>query len=106
MVFRTKYTELGAQDLSDILDYIKDVLLNPTAAERFFREVNKKRQNISKNPFMYPLSRDEKLRALGYRAAAIGNYLLFYVVDEAVKICYIVRIVYGKRDLVALFEEE
>ena len=51
---------------------------------------------------MYPLSRDERLNAEGYRAVIIRNYMLFYVVDEADMVVYIVRIVYGKRDLVEM----
>ena len=102
MDFRVRYSEQAAQDLSDVIGYISDVLCNPVAAERFYNEVNEKRRNISKNPFMYPLSRDEKLNADGYRVVIIRNYLLFYVVDEANMVAYIVRIVYGKRDLVEM----
>ena len=105
MDFQVKFTEQGAEDLYDVIKYLNDVLLSPAAAERFYNEVDIKRNNISKNPFMYPLSRDERLSAEGYRTAVIGNYLLFYVVEEAVSLAYIVRIVYGRRDLTALLEE-
>ena len=61
---------------------------------------------ISENPFMYPLSRDESLRARGYRAAIIGNYLLLYFVNEDNVVVYITRIVYGRRNLADLSEEQ
>jgi len=105
MVFRIKFTEQAAEDITDIVSYISDELHSPGAARRFFNEVNKKLDKISGNPFMYPLSRIDKLRAKGYRAAAIGNYLLFYIADEADTVAYIARIVYGSRDLELLSEE-
>ena len=104
MDFRIKFTEQAAEDITDIVKYICDELHSPGAARRFYHEVNKKLDKISGNPFMYPLSRIDKLRAKGYRAAAIGNYLLFYIADEANTVAYITRIVYGSRDITALFE--
>ena len=103
MSFRIKFTELAAQDLSDIVEYISEKLYSPGAAERFYSEVDKRLDKTSENPFIYPLTRDEKLSAEGYRVAVIGNYLLFYLVDEVNMIAYIIRIVYGKRDIIAIF---
>ena len=99
MAFQVKFSERAATDLSEIIGYISDVLLNPIAAEHFYNEVDKKRQHIRENPKMYPLSRDERLKAKGYRVAVVGNYLLFYIVDDENAIAYIIRIVYSKRDL-------
>ncbi|MCL2010864.1 MAG: type II toxin-antitoxin system RelE/ParE family toxin [Synergistaceae bacterium] len=106
MDFQVKYSEQAAQDISDIIEYICGVLHNPGAAECFYDEVNKKRQNISKNPFMYPLSRDEKLNAEGYRVVVIRNYLLFYFINEADMIVYIARIVYGRRDFISITQNQ
>ena len=104
MAFRIRFSEQAAQDLSDIVEYISNVLCNLGAAERFYNDVNKKLNNISGNPFMYPLTRYEKLSAEGYRVAVIGNYHLFYLVYEAESIAFIVRIIYGKRDVTAIFK--
>jgi len=103
MDFRVKLSEQAAQDVSDIIEYICDVLYNPGAAEHFYSEVNKKRGKISENPYMYPLSRDKKLSAECIRTAIIGNYLMFYSVDEANNTACIIRIIYGKRDLISIF---
>jgi len=105
MVFQVKFSQQAARDLSDVIKYISDVLCNPDAAERFYGEVGKRLNLISENPYMYPLSRDERLKADGNRAAVIGNYLLFYLIDETNALAYITRVVYGKRDITALHEE-
>lgn len=106
MDFRVKFSNQAAVDLSEIINYISDVLHSPGAAERFYNEVDKRLNLISKNPFMYPLSRDDRLSSEGNRAAVIGNYLMFYMIDEANTHAYITRIVYGKRDIIALFNEQ
>ena len=103
MDFQVKLSKQATQDLWDIIEYINDVLFNHDAADQFYNEVNKKLNKISENPFIYPLSRDKQLLAKGYRTAVIGNYLMFYSVDESVKAAYIIRIICGKRDLGAVF---
>ena len=103
MDFRISFTEQAAKDLTSIIEHISDVLYSPGAAEKFYDEVGKRLGKIRENPFIYPLSRDAKLNAEGYRVAVVGNYLMFYLVDEANAIAYIVRIIYGKRDIASVF---
>ena len=104
MGFRIKFSNQAAQDFSDIVEYISDKLYSPTAAERFYQETGKRLGKISENPFIYPVSRIDRLSADGYHVAVIGNYLMFYLINEADSIAYIVRIVYGKRDISAIFK--
>jgi len=105
MAFKVKYSEQSVDDLADIISYISDKLCNPRAAERFFIAVTEKTELIGENPYMYPFHHDKKLRAEGYRFAVVGNYLLFYVIDDGNSIVNIIRIVYGKRNLSVIFEE-
>ena len=104
MGFRIKFSDQAAEDFSSIIEYIHDKLYSPSAAERFYRETTKKLNKISENPYIYPVSRDEKLSVRDYRVAVIGNYLMFYLIYEADTIAYIVRIIYGKRDITAAFK--
>ena len=102
MGFRIKFTNQAALDLSKIVEYIRDELYSPKAAEHFYHNVDKKLKKIRENPLMYPLSQDELLRAKGYHTVVIGNYLLFYLINEDTNIIYISRIIYSKRDLTAI----
>jgi plasmid stabilization system protein ParE len=102
MDFRIEFSAQAADDLEAIIEYISRTLRNPIAAERFYSSVDKKLAMIRSNPKMYPLARDEKLRTGGYRAAVIGNYMMFYLLDEAVSVASISRIVYGRQNLSAL----
>ncbi len=42
--------------------------------------------------------------SVGLRGVLIGEYILFYQVSE--NLIEVVRVVYGKRDLIALFKPE
>ncbi|MCL2698658.1 MAG: type II toxin-antitoxin system RelE/ParE family toxin [Oscillospiraceae bacterium] len=102
MGFRVDYSPKARMDFLGTLEYISDDLSSPKAAERFNENLTKKEIFISENPFMYPLSRDEKLRAAGYRCAVVGNYSMLYLVDEEKSKVTIARIIYGARDLTAI----
>ena len=105
MAFKVKYSEQASDDLADIIRYINDVLCNPRAAERFFIATTEKIKLLRENSYLYPLHHDKQLRAEGYRFVAVGNYLMFYVIDDGNSIVNIVRIVYSKRNIPAIFEE-
>ena len=105
MGFSVQYTEQAEEDLNSILQYMNDELFSSQAAERFYKAVNKRLRLLCDNPRMYPLHHDEKLHAGEYHYAVIGNYLMFYTVDDECSIVSIIRIVYGGRDLSAVFLE-
>jgi addiction module RelE/StbE family toxin len=106
MVFKVDFSEQAADDLDEIIRYISGELCNPQAAERFFNAVDKKRGLLREQPYMFPLYHDEKLSADGYRFSAIGNYVLFYLVDDEKSVVSIARILYGGRDIPSVFYEE
>ncbi|MCL1884419.1 MAG: type II toxin-antitoxin system RelE/ParE family toxin [Defluviitaleaceae bacterium] len=108
MAFRVKHTEQSYDDLDGIIEYISEELFNPQAAERFYNNVAEKIERLKANPYMFPLYHDEKLNAKGFRFAVIGNYLMFFAIDErdgGNKIVNILRIIYGRRDMHDVFND-
>ena len=103
MAFSVRYSEQAADDLEEILTYIKDVLFSSQAAYSFYKAVEKKLVQLSDNPYIYPLHHDDTLRQKGFRFTAAGNYLLFYTINDDDSSVNIVRILYGKRDLPSAF---
>jgi len=86
-----------ATDLEAIADYIAQG--NPPRALTFIREIRAKIRLVGKQPQIYQLRPELGERA---RVAAVGRYLiLFRIVGEIVRI---ERVVYGGRDLPALFQ--
>ena len=99
MIFKVKYSQRAADDLDEIIRYINDELCNPQAAERFYNAANKKLGLMQENPYMFPLYHDKRLKDKVVRFAVIGNYLMFYMVDNDSSIINIARILYGSRDI-------
>jgi toxin ParE1/3/4 len=105
MIYKVRYSERAAGDLADIISYISDELCNPQAAERFYHSVSEKLGLLREHPYMFPLRHEGKLNAEGVRFAVIGNYLMFYLVDDDNSVVNIARILYGRRDIPSVFEE-
>ena len=105
MIYKVDFAEHAAADLSEIIRYISEELYNPQAAGRFYNEVDEKRKLLCEHPYMFPLHHAEELSAEGIRATVIGNFVMFYVVDDEKSIVSIIRILYGRRDIPSVFGE-
>ena len=106
MDYDVVFSEEAEDDLECIISYITEELRSPQSAARLFAAVSRKLELIRDNPYIYPTHHIEQLHSKGYRFAVIGNYLMFYTIDEEKSRTYIVRIVYGKRNLSDLFTQE
>jgi len=72
MAYRTKLSDLAAEDLDEILRHYREELFLPQSAKRFYNAVSKQIDLIDDNPHMYPLHHDEKLRNEGYRFVTLN----------------------------------
>src|SRR3982074_461680 len=86
-------------DLDTIAAYIAQD--NPPRGGSFLGEIGTQIRAIGQNPLLYQLRPEI---GEGARMAAVGRYVvLFRMIGEAVRI---ERVVYGGRDLLALFQQE
>ena len=90
-------------DLRSSVNYIKNTLQNPIAANNLKDEVKKAYKKIKENPFFYAAVPNEFLASLGYRFKVVKNYIIFYYVFG--KTINIVRFLYGKRDWMNILGE-
>lgn len=100
MAYKVVETSLAARDLEGILQYMAYSLANPVAASSFADEVEKCYADLERSPLIYEQCRDRRLHALGYRKAAIKNYILIYKVEEAQNTVYILRYFHGRQNYV------
>ncbi len=99
MAYNVRIMEKAEQDLSEIVTYISETLCNPQADDSLLAEFLEEKENISENPYMYPLSNDLHLQAEGYhRFLFKKNYVALYLIDDDKKIVSIMRIFYAKRN--------
>ena len=88
-----RYLETAERDLYDIFEYImKD---KPGVAASLLEEIDQSIFNLSVNPELGVVPKDDRLKKLGYRVLIIQKYLVFYVAkDEFIQIR---RVLHGAR---------
>jgi toxin ParE1/3/4 len=89
---------LASRDLSEIADYFAET--NMEVGERFFREFNRKCQQL----ITFPSSGKSygSIRS-DLRGLSLEGYIIFYrILDEGIEI---LRVVSGRRNLESLFDE-
>ncbi|MDX9788438.1 MAG: type II toxin-antitoxin system RelE/ParE family toxin [Desulfobacterales bacterium] len=88
-----RYLATAERDLDDIFQYIiKD---NPVAASSLLEEIDRSISNLSSNPELGVVPKDDRLKKLGYRVLIIRKYLVFYVIKN--EVIQIRRVLHGAR---------
>ena len=88
-------------DIVSIYRYIKDELLNPTAASKFIKDTDEAATSLESLPYSHMVRLDSKLfgglekRQFFYRK----NYVMFYVIFEDRKLVRIIKVAYSPSDL-------
>ena len=100
--------EIGAQaqsDITDIMRYIGQVLLEPRTAGNLYRLLKEEILSLNQMPERYPYEDDDRLRALGIRKLLVKNYKVLYFVDTERQLVQVARVVYAGRDISRLLDE-
>ena len=97
-IFEVNVTEPAEDDLRDIAIYISSQLNAPVTALNMIQTIKTAIARLETMPLSYPLVRDDRLAALGYRLLPVKNYIVFYVVNEREKTVDVDRVLYGRRD--------
>ena len=84
------------RNLLEIDEYLSQFY--PSTPAKFFSELDKKIQLLKDQPYMCPkYMHNEK-----YRRLIVGDYLLFYVVNDEDKEIVVHRILHGSQDITKL----
>ena len=91
--YQIRYLRTAETDLIDIFEYIqKD---NPSAAVQQLERFDQSISQLSRNPYLGVMPKDDRLKRLGYRILIIDKYLVFYVVKT--NTVQIRRVIHGAR---------
>ena len=104
--YDVRLTDTVDADFGEIFDYIAVDLMEPITAGKLVDRMYEACQSLEKLPYKYPLSRDSFLASQGFRVMPVGNYLIFYVVDEENSRVIVHRAVHGKRNYRVLFSQQ
>lgn len=92
-------TQKADADLDDIVGYIAVELANPKAASDFVDKL----QEVIEEARSFPESGspvvNEFVPNTEVRKKLVGNYIMYYLPDSAEKMIFVLRIVYGRRNM-------
>lgn len=99
MIYEVGYSAKARQDLREVYRYIAEELLVPETAKAQTSRIMKAIRSLEKMPMRHRLYEEEPWYSQGLRVLPVDNYIVFYLPDDTVGIVYIVRIMYGGRDI-------
>jgi len=105
MSFEIAYTAQAKQDLKDIYAYIAEELSEPAVAKKQLLRLLDAASSLDSLPMRYPVYAEEPWRSQGLRVMPKNKYMILYLPCIEDEIVYIVRVMYGGRDLQAQLRE-
>ena len=93
MRIRVIYLPKAISDQANIKTYLSQFY--PGTNQRFFSLLKKKIARLKTYPYSCPVYEDDP----DYRKLVVGDYLVFYLVNEEAKIVEVHRILHGSLDI-------
>ena len=97
------YAPQALEDLRDIASYLTFTFHAPDTAKRLTSRIRKQIRELDHLLARHPAVEWEPWHNINLRHVSVGNFVVFYRVEEAGQTVTVVRIVYGGRDLEQLF---
>ena len=94
-----RLTEKADADLDDVVQYIAVELANPKAASDFVDKLQSAIEEARSFPESGSLVINEYLPDTEVRKKLVENYILYYLPDSEQKTIFVLRIVYGRRNM-------
>ena len=97
MHYKILVTKSFESDLDSVLLYIMGTLKNRSAAGSLLKKVRYNIAMLDSSPLAFSVY--PHISKVSYRFIPVGNYLIFYHVDEEKEIVYIDRFLYSSRNI-------
>ena len=96
--FRINITDGCYNDIKNIADYISTVFLDDNLANKVVLELFADIKKLSYLATTFQLCENEKLSSKGIRKYRVKKYIIYYVVNENVKVVNVLRIRHSLQD--------
>ena len=103
--FHVVYSPEALDDLRSIYSYIAVQLKARDTAKKLVDRIRAEIRSLNEMPERYALVDWEPWSSKGIHRLPIGNYVVFYLVEQESQRVGIVRIFYGGRDIQSIAEE-
>lgn len=106
MSYLVTITQEAEEDLREIYAYITFSLLSPQNAKEQIDRIQKVIQSLDEFPVRHRLMESEPWKSRGMHVVPCDNFLIFYLVKEKHNEVVISRVLYGKRNLKTVLNED
>ncbi len=96
--YRVEVSEPAENDLREIVRYISAQLSAPITAIKMMDLIEETLMRLADMPQKFPTVADERLVLMGYRKLPVKNYIVFFTIDETLKVVNVERILYARRE--------
>ena len=103
--FKVVYSPAAKDDLHTIAAYILYELRSPQAAKNVTTRIRSEIRSLSNMPERYALVEWEPWSSMKMHRVPVGNYVIFYAINESSDTVTITRIFYGGRDIEHIIQE-
>lgn len=98
--------ETAESDIRDAVGYISKTLRELNTAQAMSKRFQEAITSLNKMPERFPLVPDSYLASIGIRTTSVGNYLIFYTVNQAERRVEVSRVLYGKRNWIRILTDD
>ena len=99
MTYKIEISGHAESDLKDIYEYMAFQLRSPKAAARQLMKLKAGIMSLDQMPKRYRAYQKEPWYSKGLRVMPVGKFLIFYIPSESDKKVYIIRVMYGGRNI-------
>lgn len=83
-------------DIKSIVNYISEILQNPSAAIAHLDAIEKNITGLKEMPYRCPVVKDRYLSGKNIRSLNVKNYQIFYRIEPATYTVTIIRVLYAR----------
>ena len=99
MIYKIEISAHAESDLRDIYEYIAFKLFSPKAAAAQLVRLKAGIMSLDQMPKRFRAYQKEPWYSKGLRVMPVDKFLVFYIPSESDKKVYIVRVIYGGRNI-------
>ena len=92
-------------DLSELRDYIANVLRSPETARSYLHHLRREIGSLSEMPARIKAVDEEPWHSRGIRKLIVKNFLVYFRIVEEQKTVYILNVIYARRDQLRVLQQ-
>ena len=92
-------------DLSELRDYIANVLRSPETARSYLHHLRKEIGSLSEMPARIKAIDEEPWHSRGIRKLIVKNFLVYFRIVEEERTVYILNVIYARRDQLRVLQQ-